>query len=104
MAHQEFPSHDDLSRPADKNPSTCDSAPAEIFPGQVVLGAGARVRAGSHRLDPRAARRVEVMPLRGIESEGEPALGHLARTGKARDDPRAFHGTVREGVGPERLD
>src|SRR5206468_9977566 len=36
MAHQEFPSHDDLSRSADENPSTCGGAPAEIFPGQVV--------------------------------------------------------------------
>src|SRR6266700_6414595 len=37
MADQEFPSHPDLSRPADKNPSTCGGAPAEIFPGRVVL-------------------------------------------------------------------
>src|SRR5438094_2007122 len=104
MAHQEFPSHPDLSRPAYKNPSTCGGAPAEIFPGKVVLVAGARVCSRSRRLDPRAARRVEVVPLRRVESEGEPAFGHALRTGEPDDDARALHGAVCEGVGAQRLD
>jgi hypothetical protein len=33
MADQGFPSHHDLPRPADENPGSRGSAPAEIFPG-----------------------------------------------------------------------
>src|SRR6266849_2552309 len=65
--------------------------------------AGARVRAGSLRLDTGAAPGVEGVPVSGIESKREPAFGHELRAVEPGDDARALHRAVYEGVGAQGL-